>query len=111
MKTPHSIIALALCTLPFATLADIRTDASGRRVDCHEETVTTTKEKEGHPVAGTVVGAAAGAVVGHQFGSGRGNDAATAGGAVIGGVAGHEIAKGGTKSETKTETRCVPIAP
>jgi uncharacterized protein YcfJ len=109
MNIPYSIAAVALCALPLATLADIRTDANGHRVDCHEETVTTTKEKEGHPVAGTVVGAAAGAVVGHQFGSGRGNDAATAGGAVAGGVAGHELAKGGTKSDTKTETRCVPI--
>ncbi|HZP12350.1 MAG TPA: glycine zipper 2TM domain-containing protein [Nevskiaceae bacterium] len=109
MKTPCLLAALTLFAIPLATLADIRTDASGRRVDCHEETVTTTKEKEGHPVAGTVVGAAAGAVIGHQFGSGHGNDAATAGGAVVGGVAGHEMAKGGTKSETKTETRCVPI--
>ena len=104
-----SSLALAACALPFAVFADIRTDANGHRMDCHKETVTTTKEKEGHPVAGTVVGAAAGAVIGHQFGSGRGNDAATAGGAVVGGVAGHEVAKGGTKSETKTEERCVPI--
>ena len=109
MKTPHAIVVAALCALPVATLADIRTDASGRRVDCHEETVTTTKEKEGHPVAGTIIGGAAGAVVGHQFGGGRGKDVATAGGAVAGAAAGHEIAKGGEKSETHTEERCVPI--
>jgi uncharacterized protein YcfJ len=43
--------------------------------------------------AGAVMGAVAGAVVGHQFGSGRGQDAATAGGAVAGAVAGNEIEK------------------
>ncbi|HUP92925.1 MAG TPA: glycine zipper 2TM domain-containing protein [Solimonas sp.] len=43
--------------------------------------------------AGAIMGAIAGGVIGHQFGSGKGNDAATAAGAIGGGLAGHEIEK------------------
>ena len=42
---------------------------------------------------GTVLGAIVGGVVGHQFGSGRGNDAATVAGALGGAAVGHEIAE------------------
>lgn len=45
----------------------------------------------GSAVAGTVIGGAVGAVVGHQFGQGRGNDLATAAGAVGGAIVGHEL--------------------
>ena len=104
---------LAICVLavaaPLSALADIRTDENGRRVDCTQEQVTTKTDKEGHPILGTIVGGAAGAVAGHQFGKGRGKDAATAAGAVGGAAAGHELAKGGTKTETHTEERCRPI--
>jgi uncharacterized protein YcfJ len=41
--------------------------------------------------AGSVLGAIAGGVVGHQVGSGRGNDVATAAGAIGGGIAGNRI--------------------
>jgi uncharacterized protein YcfJ len=40
---------------------------------------------------GTVLGAIVGGVAGHQVGSGRGNDAATAAGAVIGGLVGNQV--------------------
>ena len=40
---------------------------------------------------GTVLGAIVGGVAGHQVGSGRGNDAATAAGAVIGGLIGNQV--------------------
>ena len=42
---------------------------------------------------GAVVGAIAGGVLGHQVGSGRGNDAATVGGALLGGLLGHKVEK------------------
>src|SRR5688572_29316038 len=42
---------------------------------------------------GTLLGAAIGAVIGHQIGSGRGNDAATVGGAIIGAGIGHQQAR------------------
>lgn len=40
---------------------------------------------------GTVLGAVVGGVLGHQVGSGRGNDVATAGGAILGGVIGNNV--------------------
>lgn len=49
---------------------------------------------------GAVVGGVAGAVLGHQVGSGRGRDAATVLGAVGGGYAGHEIEKNARKTVT-----------
>ncbi|PLX39629.1 MAG: hypothetical protein C0606_00575 [Hyphomicrobiales bacterium] len=42
---------------------------------------------------GTVAGAVAGGVIGHQFGGGTGKAVATAAGAVIGGLIGSEIGK------------------
>lgn len=53
------------------------------------EPITTNKESSG--ILGTVIGAAAGGLLGHQVGGGRGNTAATIGGAVIGGVAGNQV--------------------
>ena len=41
--------------------------------------------------AGAAVGAIAGGVLGHQVGSGRGNDAATIGGALLGGLLGNKL--------------------
>ena len=49
-----------------------------------------TRQDTGAPV-GTVLGAIAGGVLGHQVGGGRGRDAATAGGAVVGGLIGNQI--------------------
>ena len=49
---------------------------------------------QGEPSGGgAVAGAIIGGVVGHQFGSGKGNDAATVVGALGGAVAGNEIEK------------------
>lgn len=42
---------------------------------------------------GAAIGAIAGGVLGHQVGSGRGNDAATIGGALLGGLIGHQVEK------------------
>lgn len=45
--------------------------------------------------ASTLVGAIIGGVVGHQFGSGRGNDAATVAGTLIGAAIGNDAARRG----------------
>jgi uncharacterized protein YcfJ len=53
---------------------------------------TVTRQDNGAPIgAGTVLGAIAGGVLGHQVGGGHGKDAATAGGAVVGGLIGNQI--------------------
>jgi len=50
------------------------------------------REGSGAPMGlGAIVGGIAGGIIGHQFGAGSGNTAATIGGAVVGGLAGNEI--------------------
>jgi uncharacterized protein YcfJ len=53
------------------------------------------RDNAGHDarVGGTVIGAIAGGVLGHQVGSGHGNDAATVGGAILGGVIGNQVGR------------------
>ena len=56
---------------------------------------------------GTVLGAIVGGVAGHQVGSGRGNDAATAAGAVIGGLVGNQVDR--SNGATTTHVERVPV--
>jgi len=42
-------------------------------------------------IGGAVAGAVLGGILGHQVGSGRGNDAATVGGAIVGGLVGSQV--------------------
>jgi uncharacterized protein YcfJ len=62
-------------------------------------------------LAGSVLGAVAGGVLGHQFGGGRGRDVATVAGAVAGGYAGNQV-QGGLQDRdtyTTTEQRCKTV--
>lgn len=62
--------------------------------DCGTVTSITPVTQKGEAGAiGTIGGAAAGGVIGHQFGGGRGKDAATVGGAILGAIAGREVEK------------------
>jgi uncharacterized protein YcfJ len=58
---------------------------------CWEETVRVRERRHSH--APTVLGAIIGGVIGNQFGSGSGRDAATAAGALLGGAIGHDASK------------------
>ena len=49
------------------------------------------KPKDSHQIAGTLIGAAAGGLVGNQFGGGKGKILTTAGGVVAGGYAGKKV--------------------
>lgn len=72
---------------------------SSRCADCGTIESVNERRIAGKPnIAGAVVGAIIGGVVGHQFGSGRGQDAATAGGAVAGGVVGSQVGKAETST-------------
>jgi surface antigen len=53
----------------------------------------------GTEAAGTVVGGAAGGVIGNQFGSGSGKAAATVGGIILGAIAGNAIARDSCRNE------------
>ena len=62
-------------------------------------------------VAGKLLGAMIGGVVGHQFGDGRGKDAATAGGAILGGMIGDKVQRDRQQAKryTTTENHCYSI--
>ena len=82
------------------------------RQDCHDETVTHTKDpKDQHDVIGTVAGAVIGGVLGHQVGGGRGRDLATVAGAAAGGYAGNRIEKHVQDKDTYTtnEQKCQTV--
>jgi uncharacterized protein YcfJ len=66
------------------------------------------KPKDDNQIAGTVIGAVAGGVLGHQVGGGRGRDLATVAGAVGGGIAGKKIQENqqNQRTYTTTERRC-----
>lgn len=82
---PMTLAALVLSALLLAPTAQAATQ-------CHNETVYRTRQvKDPHRVTGTVIGAVAGGLIGHQVGGGTGKDLATVGGAVAGGVVGHKI--------------------
>lgn len=84
-RTPALIAAMLLSVSLIAPAAQAATK-------CHNETVYRTRDiKDPHRVTGTVIGAVAGGLIGHQIGGGKGKDLATVGGAVAGGVAGHKI--------------------
>lgn len=62
-------------------------------------------------IAGSVLGAVAGGVIGHQFGGGRGRDVATVVGALGGGYAGNQIQGSMQEGDTYTTTqqRCKTV--
>lgn len=79
------------------------------REDCRDERVVhKRKPKDDHQIAGTVIGAVAGGVLGHQVGGGRGKDVATVAGAIGGGIAGKKIQESHQDRQTYTtiEHRC-----
>jgi uncharacterized protein YcfJ len=77
--------------------------ATGPHRVCTDETVTEKRKPDDqHQVAGTVIGAIAGGVIGHQIGGGRGRTLATVGGAVGGGVVGKQVQKNQQSKDTVT---------
>ena len=67
--------------------------------ECGTVNSVTARQMAGKPnIVGAVIGAIVGGVAGNQFGSGRGNTAATAGGAVVGGVVGSQVGKAGSST-------------
>jgi len=76
--------------------------AAGEHEECWND--QTNSYERHHIGAGTVIGAIAGGVLGHQVGSGRGNTAATAAGAIGGGVVGNRIDR--NRAENDNGQRC-----
>ncbi|MBC9252056.1 hypothetical protein A9179_17425 [Pseudomonas alcaligenes] len=79
---------------------------------CKDVTVTRQKPvKDQHQIAGTVLGAVAGGLLGNQIGGGNGKKLATVAGAVGGGYAGNKVQEGMQERDTytTTETRCSTV--
>ena len=105
MKTLHKAIAVAFATTAMVagnSMAQPVYDAPPRYVQANPALVGTVESIDvvrsgrtdsGNRAAGTILGGIVGGVVGHQFGSGRGNDAATVAGALGGAAVGHELAE------------------
>lgn len=82
------------------------------RQECRNVTVTHRRPvQDEHRLTGSVLGAVAGGVLGHQFGGGRGKDVATVVGALGGGYAGNQIQGGMQERDTYTTTqqRCSTV--
>jgi uncharacterized protein YcfJ len=82
------------------------------RQECRNVTLTHRRAvQDENRLAGSVLGAVAGGVLGHQFGGGRGKDVATVAGALAGGYAGNQV-QGGLQDRdtyTTTEQRCKTV--
>lgn len=107
MKLHVMMYAMIAATVATPALAEVYTNESGQRVECHDEKVVT--KKNDHPVAAPVVGAIAGGVLGHQFGGGRGKDIATGAGAVGGAAAGQHYNNKNATEEVTTRRVCNPV--
>lgn len=82
------------------------------RQECRNVTVTHRRPvQDENRIAGSVLGAVAGGVIGHQFGGGHGRDVATLVGALGGGYAGNQIQGSIQEGDTYTTTqqRCKTV--
>lgn len=82
------------------------------REECRNVTMTHRRPvQDENRITGSVLGAVAGGVLGHQFGGGRGKDVATVVGALGGGYAGNQIQGGMQERDTYTTTqqRCQTV--
>ncbi|MCE0488469.1 glycine zipper 2TM domain-containing protein [Pantoea sp. Mb-10] len=79
------------------------------RQECRNVTITHRRPvQDENRIAGSVLGAVAGGVLGHQFGGGRGRDVATVAGALAGGYGGNQVqgALQDRDTYTTSEQRC-----
>jgi len=79
------------------------------RKECHDVAVTHRRAvQDQHQVAGTVLGAVGGGLLGHMVGGGKGKTLATVAGAVGGGYAGNKVQEHMQNGDTytTTESRC-----
>ncbi|MDN6550781.1 MAG: glycine zipper 2TM domain-containing protein, partial [Enterobacterales bacterium] len=82
------------------------------RHHCRNVTVTHRRPvQDENRITGSVLGAVAGGVLGHQIGNGRGKDVATVVGALGGGYAGNQVqgAMQNNDTYTSTQQRCSTV--
>jgi uncharacterized protein YcfJ len=76
---------------------------------CWIEREEIAQDRNGANVPGAVAGAVIGGIIGHQFGSGRGQDAATVVGALGGGAIGANVGRGDNEGYTRDVQRCAHV--
>jgi len=106
-------VAPAIDDVDYARVVSV-SKISGPRQVCTDRTVVERRKPEDERrVAGTVIGAIAGGLIGNKIGRGRGRTVATVGGAVAGGAIGREVQ--GAHQDRDTVTRvvkhCRPVTP
>ncbi|OSN11736.1 hypothetical protein AU512_01250 [Lonsdalea iberica] len=82
------------------------------RQECRNVTVAHRQPvQDENRITGSVLGAVAGGVLGHQFGGGRGRDVATVAGALAGGYAGNQVQGKMQEHDTysSTQQRCQTV--
>ncbi|BAN98426.1 hypothetical protein E05_36600 [Plautia stali symbiont] len=82
------------------------------RQECRNVTLTHRRPvQDENRIAGSVLGAVAGGVIGHQFGGDRGRDIATVAGALAGGYGGKQVqgALQDRDTYTTSEQRCKTV--
>lgn len=109
---PQSAVGGALYA-QVVSVTPVNQDAGPPQQVCHDETVyKKVPPKDQHRIAGTVIGAVAGGLLGHMVGGGKGNTLATVAGAAGGGYAGNRIEANAQDHNVKAEVvhRCTTVA-
>ncbi|SLM63675.1 FIG01200701: possible membrane protein [Dickeya aquatica] len=94
------------------TATPIKETVKMPRQECHNVTVTHRQPvQDENRLAGSLLGAVAGGVLGHQIGGGHGRDVATVAGALAGGYAGNQVQGSMQESDTyrATQPRCQTV--
>ena len=91
-----------------ANVTSVRAVVGPPEQRCWIEHEQVAQERGNANVPGAIAGALLGGIIGHQVGSGRGNDLATVGGAVAGGALGANVGRdnGGQQMTTRDVQRC-----
>lgn len=94
------------------SVTPIKETLKNPRQECRNITVTHRRPvQDENRIAGSVLGAVAGGVLGHQIGGGRGRSVATIAGALAGGYGGNQVqgALQNSDTYTSTEQRCQTV--
>lgn len=93
-----------------ASVTSVRAVVGPPEQRCWIEHQQVAQERGNANVPGAIAGALLGGIIGHQVGSGRGNDLATVGGAVAGGALGANVGRdGGGQQTTRDVQRCKEV--
>ena len=109
---PAAPVYIAPAYAEVLDVVPVRKSYSTPREVCEQVTrVHEVPQQDPDRVTGKLLGAVIGGVVGHQFGGGRGKDAATAGGAILGGMIGDKVQRDRQQAKryTTTENHCYSV--